>query len=150
MLHYLAMNVTQSLNFFLTKEEYHYILHIILSRRYWDYNKHFQVEFSACVQAPHVNDTKNKNILRTLYGIYLCPAPNFQGGHQIMDLRTRKFITIPKLVEIPLTDIVINAVEKWRRSRNLIHFRIIVKRNKSFFPGVNLAGLDHQHQIDQI
>ena len=53
-----------------------------------------------------------RKISRTFDGIYLCPAPNFQGGHQIMDLRTEKFITRPKLVDIPITYTVINAVGK--------------------------------------
>ena len=49
------------------------------------------------------------------------PLPNFQGGNQTMDLRAGKLIKIPKVVEIPITDVVIHSVEKWRRSRDLIH-----------------------------
>ena len=53
----------------------------------------------------------NKNHPRKHYGIYLCPAPNLQGVHQIMDLWTRKFYTRPKLFDIPITDVVINSVK---------------------------------------
>ena len=48
----------------------------------------------------------------TLDGIYLYPASNFQGVHQIMYLRTGKLIKMPKLFEIPITGSVINNVEK--------------------------------------
>ena len=80
-----------------------------------DYNKHLQVEFGSYVQVSQVNNPNNTNRLRTFNVIYLYP------GHHIMDLRTGQFITRPKLLEIPITDVVINAVEKWRRSKDLSH-----------------------------
>ena len=123
MIRHLAMNVTQNLNLFPAKGRLsaYYIPHMILSHRNWDYNKHCQVEFSAYVHASQVNDPKNTNCLGTLDGIYLCPAHTFQGGHQIMDLRTGQLITTPKVVEIHITDIVINAVKKCWRRKYLIH-----------------------------
>ena len=59
--------------------------------------------------------------MRTLDGIYLFPTPNFQGGNNIMDLQTRQLITIPKVVNIPITYAVINAIEKWRMIKDLSH-----------------------------
>ena len=75
MIRHLAMNGTQHLNLFPTKGVvlYHYIQHMILSQRNLDYNKQFQVEFGAYVQASQVNDPNNTNNHRTLDGIYLCP-----------------------------------------------------------------------------
>ena len=96
----------------------YYRPHIILSQRNLDYNKHFKVEFGAYVQASQVNDPKNTNLPRILDGIYLCPAPNFQFGHQIMDLRTGQLITGPRVVKIPITDVVINSIKK---IQDLIH-----------------------------
>ena len=72
---------------------------MIISQRYWDYNKHYQVELFSYVKASQVNDTNNTNFPRTLDGIYLCPAPNLQGGNHVMDLRTVKLITRPKVVK---------------------------------------------------
>ena len=93
-----------------TKEvaSYQYTPHMILSHRDWDYIEYFQVEFCAYVQASKVNVKTNKNNPRTLDGIYLFPAPNLQGGHQIMYLQMGKYITIPKVFEIPITYVVIN------------------------------------------
>ena len=51
---------------------------------------------------------------------------NFQGGYNIMDLQKVQFITIPNVLDIPITDVVINSVEKWRRINYLIHFKVII------------------------
>ena len=60
-----------------------------------------------------------------------------------MDLRTIQLITRPKLVDISITDVVIKAVEKWRRVRTLIHLN---NRNEKeiFSTGVDLTVVDHQ------
>ena len=49
----LEMNLTQNLNLFPAKREVsaHYIQHMILSQRNWDYNKNLQVGFCAYIQA---------------------------------------------------------------------------------------------------
>ena len=97
-----------------------------MSQRNCNYNKHRQVELSAYVQASKVNDPNNIFFPRKLDGIYLCPATNFQGGHQNMDLPTGQLIKIPKVVYIPITYVVINAAEKWRRRRDLSHQNFII------------------------
>ena len=76
---------------------------MILSQRNWDYNKNFQVELCANVQASQVNVPTNKKPPRTLDVINLFPATNFQGGHQIMDLQTEQLIARPKVIEINIT-----------------------------------------------
>ena len=110
MIPHLEMNVTRNLILFPSKRGVpsHYISHIILSHSNLGYNKYLQAEFGAYLQASQVNDPNNTNILRTLDGIYLLPAPNLQGGHQIMYLQMGKYITIPKVFEIPITYVVIN------------------------------------------
>ena len=59
---------------------------MILSHKNWYNNKHLQVEFGAYVHESQVNNQTNTNCLKTLDEIYLCFAPNFQGGHHIMNL----------------------------------------------------------------
>ena len=94
MILHLAMNMPQHLNLLPVKGgvSTHYIAHMILSQRNWDYNKHFQVEFGAYVNASHVNDPKNTYCPRTLNGICLCPALNLQGGKikRIMKMHKKK------------------------------------------------------------
>ena len=53
MIRYLVMNLTHNLNLFPTKGEVsaHYIPHIIMSQRNWDYNKNHHAELCAYIQA---------------------------------------------------------------------------------------------------
>ena len=94
---------------------------MVLTQRNFDYNKYFQVKFVAYIQASQVNDKSNTNLLRKFDGVHLCSAPNLQGGHHILDMRTGNFNKIPKVVEIPITYNVINVVGKWLRSKDLSH-----------------------------
>ena len=123
MICHLAMNVTRNLNLFPAKGvvSAHYIPHIILPQRNWNYNKHFQVESCAYVKSSQDNDPKNNNHPRKLDGIYLFPAPNLQGVHQIMDLSMGRPIKTTKVLEIPITYVLINTVEKLWRSKDLSH-----------------------------
>eukprot|EP00980_Cylindrotheca_fusiformis_P021605 scaffold8458_cov76-Cylindrotheca_fusiformis.AAC.1 len=90
----------------------HYSPHMILSHRNVDYKKHCQIEFGSYVQASQENDPTNTNRARAINGIYLCPTNNIQGGHEIMDLYTGRVIVRLKVIEIPVTQTVINRVEK--------------------------------------
>ena len=76
---------------------------MIMSKNNEDYNIHWQVEFGAYVQTSEVNDLNNTNNLKTLDGIYLWPAPNLQGRHQIMKLLSGKLTKTPKVVDRPIT-----------------------------------------------
>jgi hypothetical protein len=59
---------------------------------------------------PRVNKTSS-NVTRTLEVIYLRPAQNQQGGHELMDLNSGQLISRNIVHEIPVTDVVIKAVE---------------------------------------
>jgi hypothetical protein len=45
-----------------------------------------------------------------LDAIYLCPAQNQQGGHELMDLNSDQLISRNIVHQIPVTDVVIKAV----------------------------------------
>ena len=62
---------------------------------YLCYNEHEAP--SSCNNTVYLSYPKNKNRPRTLDGTHLFPAPNFQVGHHIMDLRTGQLITRPKV-----------------------------------------------------
>ena len=76
-----------------------------------DYTKHCTTPFGAYVQANHESNPHNMNVSRTRDGIYLCPNNNSQGGHEAMDLNTGCVIMCGKVTRIPVTDVVIKAVE---------------------------------------
>ena len=49
---------------------------------------------------------------RTIDCIYLRPCNNLQGGHKLMDLNSRRVVTWYKVTEIPVTELIVQAVEK--------------------------------------
>ena len=64
------------------------------------------------MQAHNQPTYTNSNAPHTLDAIYLRPAQNMQGGHELMDLTSGLVITHANVTEIPVTDLVIKAVEK--------------------------------------
>ena len=70
------------------------------------------MQFGAYVQAHTQPTYTNSNTPYTLDAIYLRPAQNIQGGHELMDLTSGLVITQTNVTEIPDADIVIKAVEK--------------------------------------
>ena len=57
---------------------------------------------------------------------------------------------MPKLFEIPITYVVTNDVEKWRRRKELIHYNFITKKSKIISPDVDLERVAHQQQIEKL
>ena len=110
---HLAMHVTRCLNYFPAKGgvSKYYSPRMILQQQSLDYNKHFQVPIGAYVQANYETDPTNTPRSRTRDAIYLRASGNTQGGHEVMDLNTGKLNHCRKVTEIPMTDLVIKAVE---------------------------------------
>jgi hypothetical protein len=114
MLKYLAVVCTNQLNMIPAKGGILDYLspHVILTGKNIDYNKHCQVPFGAYVQCNNKNNPTNSNAPQTLDAIYLRPTTNLQGGHKVMNLATGQVLTRPQVCEIPVTPVVIKAVEK--------------------------------------
>ena len=60
----------------------------------------------------HENDPTNVMTERSIDGIYLYPNTNQQGGHTIMNLNTGKIITRGRVVTVPLSKTIKDAVEQ--------------------------------------
>jgi hypothetical protein len=113
MIQYLAMIQANNLNLFPVKggvSDY-YSPHMILNQTNLDYTKHCVVPFGAYVQANHESTKTSSNVTRTLDAIYLRPAQNQQGGHELMDLNSGQLISRNIVHKIPVTNVVIKAVE---------------------------------------
>jgi hypothetical protein len=89
----------------------YYSLRTILGLPTLDYEKHGAVPFGAYVQANHETNQTNSNAARTFDAIYLRPALNMQGGHKLYDLNSGRVITRARVAQIPITDVVIKAIE---------------------------------------
>jgi hypothetical protein len=114
MIRYLTMIKANNLNIFPVKGgvSKSYSPHMILNQTNLDYTKHCVVPFGAYVQANDESTKTSSNVTRTLDAIYLHPAQNQQGGHELMDLNSSQLISRNIVHKIPVTNVVIKAVEK--------------------------------------
>jgi hypothetical protein len=150
MLRYLAMVCAQQLNFFPAKGGVspYYSPHVLLGGRDLDYNKHCQVPFGAYVQAVQENNPKNTNAPRTIEAIYLRPSNNIQGGHELMDLNSGRVITRPRVWELPVTSLVIKAVEAMAEEQGIKSLKLQNRRKSEFYPADWIAGVDYEVERD--
>jgi hypothetical protein len=90
----------------------YYSLRTILGLPALDSAKHYMVPFGAYVQANHETNQTNSKASRTLDAIYLRPVNSMQGGHELYDLNSGRVITRARVTQIPITDVVIKAIER--------------------------------------
>ncbi|MGL5918789.1 MAG: hypothetical protein ACRCYM_06045, partial [Cetobacterium sp.] len=117
----LSMRVTFLLNIFPAKGgiSSYYSPYTILSGKSIDYEKELSIPFGSYVQGSNEPKPSNTNAPRTLDCIYLGPVKSKQGGHKLMDISTGKMITRRRVKELPMTDIVIRAVEQMAKKQGI-------------------------------
>jgi hypothetical protein len=113
---------------------------MILNQENLDYAKHCSVSFGAYVQANHETNRTNSNATRMLDAIYLRPAQNQQGGHELMDLNSGQVITRNIVHEIPVTDVVIKAVETMAYDQGFKSMKFKNRNSVVFFNTDWIAG----------
>ena len=111
-----------------------------------DYTKHCTTPFGVYVQAYHESNPHNTSVSRTRDGIYLRPNNNFQGGHEVMDLNTGRVITCRKVTEIPVTDVVIKAVEAMAHNQGFKNLKFKNRHGVIFHDADWLAGVDYEDE----
>ena len=113
MVKYGAMECVRWLNSFPTKGgiSNYYSPRTIITGRTIDYNKHCVIPFGSYVQASQENNPTNTTAPRTIGCIYLRSLDTYQGGHELLNLNTNKIITRSKVINIPITQQVIERVE---------------------------------------
>ena len=67
--------------------------------------------FGAYVQANQDNTPTNTNLPQTLDCAFLSPTSGKQIGFEVLNLATGQVITRPKVRELPITELTIDAVE---------------------------------------
>ena len=60
-------------------------------------------------------DITNTMESRTKWGICLGPTGNMQGSYKFMSLSTGKKIVRRKFTEMPMTESVMNQIDKWAK-----------------------------------
>jgi hypothetical protein len=114
LIRYLVTTQANQLNLFPAKGGIspYYSPRTILQLPTLDSEKHCALPFGAYVQANHETNQTNSNAARTLDAIYLRAALNMQGGHELYDLNSGRVITRARVTQIPVTDVVIKAIER--------------------------------------
>ena len=147
------MECTSKLNIFPAKGGIspYYSPRILLNQRTLDYKKECQVTFGAYVQAHNQPRYTNSNAPCTLDAIYLRPAQNMQGGHELMDLTSGLVITWANVTEIPLTDLVIKAVEKMGYDQGFptTGMKFTNRQGQIYLDNDWIAGVDYDEYQDE-
>jgi hypothetical protein len=146
MIRYLAMVQVNQLNYFPVKGgiSSYYSPRTILGGTPLDYKKHCTIPFGAYVQANHESTPTNDNAARTIDCIYLRPCNNLQGGHELMDLNSGRVITRGgKITEIPITPVVIKAVEAIAEREGFKSLKFKNRHGVVFFDTDWIAGVDY-------
>ena len=110
-----------------------------------DYNKHCMIPFGAYVQAHQENDPTSTNALRTIDAIYLQPIKNVQGGYEQMNLATERLVTYPTATELPVTDMVIKAVEEMAAKQGIKSLKLQNHTKTIFYSANWIAGVDYEN-----
>ena len=76
-----------------------------------EYTKHCRFTFGSYCQALNENQPTNTPSPRTIGGIFLSVLDTAQGGHKLLNLATARIITRSRVIEIPITNDVIERVE---------------------------------------
>src|SRR5210317_1028650 len=126
MVRMLGMIVAYQLNLFPAKSGVSEYLspHVLLEKKNIDYKKHCEISFGSYVQAYQDNNPTNTPRSRTVDAIYLRPLNNIQGGHEVMNLATGNVITPTRVWEVPMTDLVIKAVNEMGKKQGMMDFKI--------------------------
>ena len=143
---HMAMNCTHLLNLFPVKHGIsdRFSPSTILGQEPLNYKKHCVIPFGAYVQANHETEQTNSNAARRLDAIYLRPNNNRQGGHQLMDLNTGQLITRSRATEIPVTNIVIDAVNAMGTKQGFKSLKFRNRHGIIFYDTDWIAGVDYE------
>ncbi|CAJ1953524.1 unnamed protein product [Cylindrotheca closterium] len=78
-------------------------------------------------QYVHAIGTESNNSLepRSIEAIYIEPTKGQRTGHGVLNLNTKKMISRPKVVILPVTDQVIQRIEPWAATEGV--FKMAIK-----------------------
>ena len=127
----------------------HYSPRTIMHQRTVDYNKECQYSFGEYVQAHDEPDPSNTQVARALGCLYIKPMDNYQEGHVLLDLATKMKITRRKVTAMPVTNIVIDAVEKMAEQDG--HPKIVIRSRTGeiLYDSTWTAGVDYEEDAHE-
>ncbi|CAJ1954070.1 unnamed protein product [Cylindrotheca closterium] len=103
-------------------------------------------------QYAHAIGTGSNNLMepQSIKAIYIEPTKGQRTGHRVLNLNTKKMISRPKVVVLPVTDQVIQLVEAWAAAKGVTSMIFFDKKRdlETFQDGNEIAGVDDTEQDD--
>jgi hypothetical protein len=90
-----------------------------------------------------------KRTNRTLDAIYLRPAINMQGGHELYDLKSNRVITRARVTQIPVTNVVIKAIERIAKDQGFKTLKFKNQKGPIFHDADWITGVDYDDNTPQ-
>ncbi|CAJ1937056.1 unnamed protein product, partial [Cylindrotheca closterium] len=93
-------------------------------------------------------DSNNSMEPQSIKAIYIEPTKAQCTGHRVLNLNTKKMISRPKVVVLPVTDQVIQRVEAWAAAKGVASMKFFNKKRdlETFQDGNQIAGVDDTEQ----
>ncbi|CAJ1945732.1 unnamed protein product [Cylindrotheca closterium] len=93
-------------------------------------------------------DSNNSMEPQSIEAIYIEPTKGQLTGHGELNLNTKKMISRPKVVILPVTDQVIQRVEAWAAAKGVTSMKFFDKKRdlETFQDGDQIAGVDDTEQ----
>ena len=147
MIRKLAQHCVKQLNMFPAKGGVSKYLspYTIMHGKSLDYDKELKVPFGAYVQATKEAKPYNTPEPRTIAAICLGPTNNKQGGYDLMAVTTGRLITRARAIELPVTDLIIEAVEDLAEAQGIPTLRF---HDRNINPADWIAGVDSDSDSD--
>ena len=142
---WIAMSETAKLNWFPVKGgiSEHYSPNMILQLPQPDYNRDIKVLQGSYVQAYQDHTIKNDNKARTIDALYLGPMKGSSTGHHVMNIATGLEVRTQKVTQIPITPLVIRAVEALAKKEGMTAIKIENKFKKIIYHNDARPGIDY-------
>ncbi|CAJ1953153.1 unnamed protein product [Cylindrotheca closterium] len=107
-----------------------------------------QVKAAMQARSAIWTDSKNSMEPQSIKAIYIEPTKGQRTGHQVLNLNTKKMISQPKVVVLPVTDQVIQRVEAWAATKGITSMKFFDKKRdlETFQDGDQIAGVDDTEQ----
>ena len=109
-----------------------------------DYNRDFKANAGAHVQIGYEATNYNTPAPRTLDGVFMDVAGDNKKGYAILDLNSgRETVRDGRMTVLPVTNVVINAVEKLAEKQGIKSLKIQNQNKTIFYPAEWIAGVDY-------
>ena len=108
-----------------------------------DYMKHCGIPFGTYCQAHDESIPKNSQLPRTIDTVYLRPIYNMQGGHQLLNLQTKRIISRRTVTPLPITPIIIATVEKMAQDDHMKGLNLRTQTSHILYNSSWIAGVDY-------